>query len=154
MHIVLLILGIALGIFALMVYVGHRLNLASSKKLQVFFENIDQKYEDFIKPFLAQKLIEGEIEALDVQDTSEKFMTLVRADMEALISVINTTESTDVKIRYKSQYFQMVGYTQSGGTLRKKIHRKKTFERSRKSSLVSIFFRLFEIHIRSSTSQN
>lgn len=33
---------------------------------------------------------------------------MVRADIEALISVINTTESTDVKIRHKSPYFQMV----------------------------------------------
>jgi hypothetical protein len=108
MYIFLLILGIALGLFVLMVYVGHRLNLAASKKLQIFFENIDQKYEDFIKPFLAQKLIEGEIETLDIQGISEKFMSLVRGDIEALISVINTTESTDVKIRYKSQHFQMV----------------------------------------------
>jgi len=108
MLILFLILGISAIIFISMVYIGQRLNIAASDKLKVFFEIIDQKYEDFMKPYLAQKVIEDKVETLDIKDTSEQFIQLIRGDIEALISVANTTDITDAKIRYKSPNFQMV----------------------------------------------
>lgn len=74
MQIIFWIVGIVLGIFVLMVILGHFLNLAASKKIQAFFEIIDQKYQDFIQPLLAQKVIEGEIEKIDIQNISEQFI--------------------------------------------------------------------------------
>lgn len=108
MQILFLILGISSAIFILIIYAGHRLNIAASNKLKSFFAKIDKEYEAFVKPYLAQKVIEDTVETLDIKNTSEQFIQLVRGDIETLISVINTTDITDAKIRYKSPNFQMV----------------------------------------------
>ena len=138
MQILFLILGISVAFFVLMVYVGHRLNIAASNKLRSFFEKIDQEYEAFVKPYLAQKVIEDTVETLDIKDTSEQFIQLVRGDIEALISVINTTDITDAKIRYKSPNFQMVVH-KTEELCGKKYTEKRHLNESEKAMLYQSF---------------
>lgn len=106
MQIFFVLLGIAVAIFGIMVFIGTRLEVAAGKKAATFFEQIDKKYEDFSRPYLAQKIIEGDWEQIDKQSFAEILMQTIRPDIDALISVINTTELSEVKIKYQSKVFQ------------------------------------------------
>ena len=106
MQIFLIILGTAVAIFVILVFIGTRLGVAAGKKAAIFFEQIDKKYEDLSKSYLAQKIIEEELEQIDKQVFAEMLMQTIRPEIDALISVINTTELSEVKIKYQSKSFQ------------------------------------------------
>jgi hypothetical protein len=90
--------------FILFAAIGHQLQLQAGKKASDLFKKLDNDYEDFINELITHKFASGNFD-ISKEDLREEVWTFIKPDIEGVFSHINATELSDVKIKYKSKYF-------------------------------------------------
>lgn len=106
------ILEIIVGIFCIvgiLAALGFRLSAVAGKTAGKLFKVLDHKYENFTEKLIAAGVVtEGaeKIIQLDKTTMSEDIFTVIKPEVDGLISHINATDLSDVKVKYISKYFK------------------------------------------------
>jgi hypothetical protein len=97
--VILLILGVA-------VYYGNQMSLSAGKKAGNLFKTLDNKYADFAEKSIATEIIEHDDIDFNTQKLCEQILMVIKPEIDGVLAHINTTELSDVKVKYESKYFK------------------------------------------------
>lgn len=106
----ILIEVIILGVvaFAILALVGTQLSAKAGNKAKRIISAMDKKYEDYIKKQMTFSVLSSGDE-IDTKKIEKDTLTVLKPDIEALISFIAATKNaSDVRIKYSSKYFQNI----------------------------------------------
>jgi len=94
-------------IFIILAIFGTQLSATAGKKAGKIIQVIDKKYESFIEKKLTFSILNKTELEFDTVQIKKEVITVLKPDIEALISFIAaTTNASGVKIDYNSIFFQ------------------------------------------------
>lgn len=99
-------IGILLLIVAILAFFGFRLSHNAGKKAAKIIKTIDEKYLDYIEKSMSSYLLSEKNDEIDTQKICEEALIILKPEVDAVISHINATDLSDVKINYESIFFK------------------------------------------------
>lgn len=107
MNYLLFFIAVILIIFLIFVLIGMSFASKIGKKSGKVIQAMDQKYDNYIKKVITIQVLKKD-EETDLTDLIEDLIVILRPEIEALVSLVNTNDMSDVKVKYESTYFRNI----------------------------------------------
>jgi len=105
MNAILIIIGIAVGIFIVAAFFGTSEAKNAGKRVAQMLSQIDKKYEDLVEKEIAGTVLNDESLDIKVDKIMSNVTVYLKPDVHALIDFISSTNYSTVNVRYQSKYF-------------------------------------------------
>jgi hypothetical protein len=76
------------------------------KKTELLFQEIDEKYNDFIEKSLNLEVISQQKEPVNVDEILQQSFTLLKSDIDGIVSFINAVTYQSIELKHTSKYFK------------------------------------------------
>ncbi len=97
----ILILG-----FIIALYAAGKDEKRIVQKTESLFQEIDEKYNNFIEKSLNLEILSQKEHSFDVNQVTEQCFTVIKADIDGIVSFINSVTYESIGLRHSSIYFK------------------------------------------------
>ncbi len=101
---IIVIIGL-IFIFVIFGVIGNKESKKAGQQAADILSKIDLKYNEFIEKKIRSKILQEEDFNFNNDALTENVFTLLKPDIDALISHINSTNYSSARTEYKSKYF-------------------------------------------------
>ena len=95
-------------IITILAYIGSKESSNAGKKAAKLLANIEEKYNNFTETKINNRILSDNSLEIDQKQLTEEVMTLLKPDINGLISHINSTTYSAARTNYNAKHFSNI----------------------------------------------